>query len=366
VKVPSSSRPLGVAAAVVTTTAWGGQFVVGKSAFAYLDPVWLTALRYAAASVVFLALLALAEGRAGFRADPALLRVAVLGTVGFAGFNLLVYVGLTRTSPQAASLIVSTMPLITAFVLWARTKVRPRAVTWWSSGIALLGVGLVLTDGHLGALLDGGLNGGDLLVLVGAASWVVYTTGAATVPHWSPLRYTAISAAAGSVVIVAIALAGTAAGWLRLPTTDGVVAAGWQLAYVALVAAVVAVLCWNAAMRTLGPQDGVLFINLVPVTTFAVEAFLGHVPHVWQLVGAAVTLTALVGNNVLTRRPRPAATPAVLPSVTAAVTPAVTPAEADTRAPGGGAALMSVAAPGQRGSARQGRATGQRISCTSP
>jgi drug/metabolite transporter (DMT)-like permease len=300
------SRPLGVVAAVVTTTAWGGQFVVGKSAFAYLDPVWLTALRYAAAGIVFVALLALVEGRAAFRWDAAVPRVAVLGTVGFAGFNLLVYVGLTRTSPQAASLIVSTMPLITAFVIWARTRLRPRAVTWWSSGVALLGVGLVLSDGRLGRLLDGGLGWGDVLVLLGSASWVVYTTGASTVPDWSPLRYTAISAAAGSLAILLVAFVGTAGGWLRLPTVHDVSAAGWQLAYVALVAAVVAVLCWNAAMRALGPQDGVLFINLVPVTTFGLEAVLGNVPHPAQLLGVAVTMAALVGNNLVARRGTPA------------------------------------------------------------
>lgn len=305
------SRPLGVLAAVVTTTAWGGQFVVGKSAFDHLDPVWLTAVRYALASIVFLALLAGVEGRAAFRRDEALPRVFVLGTVGFAGFNLLVYVGLTDTSPVAAALIVSTMPLITAFVIWARTRVRPRAVTWASSAVALLGVALVLSDGHLGRLLDGGLGWGDLLVLLGSASWVVYTTGASSVPHWSPLRYTALSAAGGTVAIVLIAVTCTAAGWLELPTVGDVAAAGWQVAYVALVAAVVAVLCWNAAMRALGAQDGVLFINLVPVTTFCLEAVLGSVPHPAQLLGVAVTMVALVANNLLARRsatlaPRPA------------------------------------------------------------
>ena len=296
------TRRLGVLAATVTTLAWGGQFAVSKSAFAHLDPVWLTALRYGAATVVFLVLLVAVEGRAALRPDPDFPRVAGLGVVGFAGFNLLAFVGLTMTTPQAASLIVSTMPLITAFVLWARTGSRPSRTTWGSSGVALAGVCLVLTDGHLGLLLHGGLGWGDLLVLAGAASWVVYTTGAATVPHWSPLRYTALSSAAGSVAILVVALGGTAAGWLTLPTPADVAATWWQLGYVALVAAVVAVLCWNGATRVLGAQDAVLFINLVPVTAFTIEAFHGHVPHGAELAGAALTLAALVANNVLTRR----------------------------------------------------------------
>ncbi|MGN6131877.1 MAG: DMT family transporter [Nocardioidaceae bacterium] len=296
------SRRAGMVAALVTTTTWGGQFIVGKSTFGHLDPVWLTALRYGVASVVFLALLALVEGRAGFRRDPAMRRVAVLGVVGFAGFNLLAFYGLKTTTPEAASLIVSTMPLITAFVLWGRTGRRPSTTTWVSSGVALLGVGLVLTDGHLGRLLHGGLAWGDLLVLAGATSWVVYTTGAASVPHWSPLRYTALSAAAGGVAIVALAVVGSAVGLLRTPTLADVVATWWQLAYVIVLAAVVAVLCWNSAGRVLGAQDAVLFINVVPLTAFAIEAARGNAPHAGQLAGVAVTVGALVVSNLLARR----------------------------------------------------------------
>jgi drug/metabolite transporter (DMT)-like permease len=302
-----STRTLGALAATVTTLAWGGQFVVAASAFDRVDPVWQTTLRYAGASVVFLVLLAALEGRTAFARDASLPRVAVLGTIGFAGFNLLAFVGLTRTTPQAASLIVSTMPLITAFVLWARTGTPPRAATWWTSAVALLGVALVLGDGHPARVLHDGVGSGDLLVLLGATCWVVYTTGAATVPGWSPLRYTALSATAGSLVIVAIALGLTATGVLHAPSPGDVLAVGWQLGYITLVAAVVAVLCWNHAMRVLGAQDGVLFINLVPVTTFALQAVLGDRPHPGELLGVAVTLAALVGNNVLARRAQPVA-----------------------------------------------------------
>ena len=304
----SSSRPLGVAAAVTTTLAWGGMFVVAESAFPHVDAVWQTAIRYGAASVVFLLLLALVEGRRAFVPSRELGSVAVLGTVGFAGFNLLAFVGLRWTTPQAASLIVSTMPLITAFVLWARTGVPPRAATWVTSAVALLGVATVLGAGDPTAVLHGGLGRGDLLVLLGATCWVVYTTGAAGLPDWSPLRYTALSATSGAVVILALALVLSSAGVLTVPTGADLAAVTWQLLYVVVLAAVVAVLCWNHAMRALGPQDGVLFINLVPITTFTVQAFRGEAPRAGELVGIALTIAALLANNLLARRTRPGLT----------------------------------------------------------
>jgi len=298
----STSRPLGMLAATVTTLAWGGMFVVTESAFAHVDAVWQTAIRYGTASIVFLVLLAALEGRSAFARSRELASVAVLGAIGFAGFNLLAFVGLTWTTPQAASLIVSTMPLITAFVLWARTGIRPRPVTWATSAVALLGVATVLGDGDPSLVLHGGLNRGDLLVLLGATSWVVYTTGAAGFPRWSPLRYTAWSATAGSLLVLGIAVGLSAAGVLTVPTGEDVGAIAWQLAYVIVVAAVVAVLCWNHAMRVLGPQDGVLFINLVPITTFTIQALRGQTPHMGELAGVAITLAALVANNLLARR----------------------------------------------------------------
>ncbi|MEU7793305.1 hypothetical protein AB0B11_07695 [Micromonospora tulbaghiae] len=51
-----------------------------------------------------------------------------------------------------------------------------------------------------------------------------------------------------------------------------------QLAYAVLVAAVLAVLAWNTGVRRLGPADAALFMNLVPVATFAVQILRGYRP----------------------------------------------------------------------------------------
>jgi drug/metabolite transporter (DMT)-like permease len=64
-----------------------------------------------------------------------------------------------------------------------------------------------------------------------------------------------------------------------------------------------AVLTWNAAIGRLGPQNAVLFGNLIPVTTFVIEIFRGYRPNGIELAGAGLTITALVANNLLARRP---------------------------------------------------------------
>jgi drug/metabolite transporter (DMT)-like permease len=45
----------------------------------------------------------------------------------------------------------------------------------------------------------------------------------------------------------------------------------------------------------------VLFINAVPITAFAISAFVGHPPSEMQVFGAALTCIALIGNNLYAR-----------------------------------------------------------------
>ena len=128
----------------------------------------------------------------------------MLGSLGFAGFNLLSYVGLEHTHPQNAALIVALQPLVTALGLWLTTRQVPTRHTFAAMAVALLGVFLVITKGHPSTIAHGDGALGELLVLIGCACWIVYTLGARRFPDFSPLRYTAISATYGTLTIFAV------------------------------------------------------------------------------------------------------------------------------------------------------------------
>ncbi len=147
-----------------TGVVWGSQFVVGKSALARVDSFWLTNARYAVAGVLLLGLLAVVEGGRALLPAGRLWQLAALGTLGFAGFNLLAYTGLEHARPESASLIVALAPLLTALVLWARKRVRPSRATFVCLLVALVGVSLVISGGHPSTLWHGSLGAGDLLV----------------------------------------------------------------------------------------------------------------------------------------------------------------------------------------------------------
>jgi drug/metabolite transporter (DMT)-like permease len=129
-----------------------------------------------------------------------------------------------------------------------------------------------------------------------------------------------VSAVSGGLAAFGIAALLTVTGVLTAPGLGDVAAAWWELAYLVVPGALVAVLSWNAAARVLGAQDVSLFINLVPITTFVVEAVRGQTPHAAEVAGALLTVAALVTGNVLARR----STAVPAPAVSAAPEPART------------------------------------------
>ena len=189
-------------------------------------------------------------------------------------------------------------------VLWQRTRIRPSASTLALLGVALTGVALVISAGHPSSIVNGSIGWGDLLVLGGVVSFVIYGLGAARTPELSPLRYTALTAALGWVTIAVLTVVATVAGLVQLPSAGGVGGLP-QLAYLIVPGAVVAVFTWNAAIGLLGPQNAALFGNLIPVTTFAIEIVRGYRPGTVELGGAALTIGALVASNLLSRRKAP-------------------------------------------------------------
>src|SRR4051812_22069223 len=298
------TKPLETLPSIVAALSWGAMFPIAASALHHVDPFPLTAIRYGVAAIVFLALLAAVEGRSALRPGGRRLELFVLGSVGFAGFNLLSYVGLEHTRTQDAALIVAAQPLLTVLALWLMYKQAPARTTLAAMAVALLGVALVITRGHPSDVRGGE---GDLMILIGAAGWVVYTLGARRFPGYSPLRYTALSAAGGTLTIFAATAVVTLLRAESLPAASDLTAVWWQIFFVVFAGGVVAVLAWNDGIRRLGAANGALFINLVPVVAFAIAIGGGYRPGPVELVGALLTIVALVGANLAgrqaTRRP---------------------------------------------------------------
>lgn len=286
----------------IAIASWGALFSVAKRTLPVLDAFFLGSVRYSFGVLIFIAILWATEGRQHLSYGGRLLPAVVYGVIGFCGFNLLVWWGLSFTRPEHASIIMALQTPMTAIAVWLTQGKRPQPFTIGCIAAAIAGVLLVVTKGGIDNLFEGGSLLGDFLVFLGAVSWVIYTMAGWHFSGWSPLRMTALTAIPGAIGLIAFNVAAIAAGWSALPSLDLVLSVKWQLIYFIVFTVVLGVLGFNNGVKYLGALNAMLMLNLVPVIVFAIEAWLGRSYVAVELLGAAVVIGALVANNLFLRR----------------------------------------------------------------
>ena len=286
----------------IAVVSWGALFSVAKRTLPVLDPFFLGSVRYAAGVLLFIAILWIVEGKQALRYGGRFLPAAVYGVVGFCGFNLLVWWGLAWTRPEHASIIMALQTPMTALAVWLTRGLRPAPFTVGCIAVAIGGVLLVVTKGNLSHVFEGGSLLGDLLVLLGAVSWVVYTMAGHHFSGWSPLRMTVLTCIPGTIGLLAINAFTIAADYSALPTFEQLWSVKWQLAYFVVFTVVLGVLGFNNGVKHLGALNAMLMLNLIPIIVFAIEAWLGRSFAAIEIGGAAVVIGALVANNLYLRR----------------------------------------------------------------
>lgn len=296
--MPTAFRPRGLwnnAYLLLTLTAlfWAGNSVVGRAARDLVPPVALAFWRW------FLAfLLVLAVAAPHLRRDGATLRakwpiVLLLGLLGVAAFNTLLYSGLQHTTALNALLVQaaqSPLILLMAFLLF-----RERASAAQLAGVLLsvAGVLTIVARGDLGLLVQLRLNPGDALILVAVVLWAAYSVLLRLQPNVHPLSFIAVTFAIGWLAILPF-YAFELAGGRRIVVAPESFAA---LAYVAVFPSLIAYALFNRGVELIGPARAGIFLNLMPVfgaglaMTFLGERFTPAHAFGFLLIGAGILLT---------------------------------------------------------------------------
>ena len=291
----------------IAIASWGALFSIAKRTLPVLDPFFLGSARYAVGVLLFIAILWIAEGRQALRYGGRFLPAAVYGLFGFTAFNTFVWWGLAYTRPEHASIIMALQTPMVALAVWLTRGMRPRPFTIGCIAVAIGGVLLVVTKGRLSAVFEGGSLVGDLLVFLGAVSWVVYTMAGHHFSGWSPLRMTVLTCIPGTIGLIAINIFTIAAGYSVLPSLDQVLSVKWQLAYFVVFTVILGVLGFNNGVKYLGALNAMLMLNLIPIIVFSIEAGLGRSFAAIEIGGAAIVICALAAIYLYLRRARPTA-----------------------------------------------------------
>jgi drug/metabolite transporter (DMT)-like permease len=295
---------VGVLFCLIAGITWGAQFPIAGGMLKLIDPFYFTVLRYIAVSLILVLLLVVFEGAKALSFEGRARWVWFYGTMAFTIYNFLVFLGQKIAGPSGAvlaSIMMALMPIISVLVMWVYKKSTPSTFTLGCIVVAFLGVSLVITKGDISVLSStrGNLIPA-LLILTGVFAWVIYTIGGGSFT-WSPLRYTTLSCLLGTASALVIVVLATIAGYLKVPAVGTLSTIRWGMCYMIVISGVLAVFSWNAGNHALTPLNGILFINLVPVTTFVISILFGYHMSTLEVVGAGATIAALVANNLYQR-----------------------------------------------------------------
>ncbi|HKV39944.1 MAG TPA: DMT family transporter [Blastocatellia bacterium] len=274
---------------LLTTLIWGSNYVVIKYALEDILPINFTALRFAIASIVMLALMR-ASGR-NLKLEPGdFWKLFALGIVSNVLYQVLFMEGMKRSRAGNASLILATVPIFTALIGRLRRSefFTPRAV-----------IGLILAFGGLALIVSAARTGheaGDSLVghgllLLGATCWATYTAATRRfVQTYGAIKATTVIMLCGTPVLLLVSMPGLIEqNWraIRLVSWAGVL-------FSAFLAIALSYVIWNYGIHKIGSTRTSIYSNVTPAATLIVAwAALGEVPLPGQIAGAVIILVGV-------------------------------------------------------------------------
>lgn len=126
-------------ALVFITILWGGNFIVVKNALDYMDPIYMTFLRFGF-SAISMGLIFFRNMKKMTLKD--LKSGSIIGLVMFFAF-ILQTIGLKYTTPGKQAFIIASNVAMVPFIYWFITKKRPDNYEVMGAILALIGIGII-------------------------------------------------------------------------------------------------------------------------------------------------------------------------------------------------------------------------------
>ncbi|MFI5262653.1 MAG: DMT family transporter [Candidatus Limnocylindrales bacterium] len=272
-------------ALLVTVVIWSANFSAVKVGVGAIAPLAFAVVRFALGAVVTVAVVVGREGWPRFqRRDlPLLLAAAVTGIT----INQAAFVGaLHATTAVNVALLIGTIPVWTAVIAVLSHQEHVTRSLWLAIAAGLMGATLIVAGGHEAV---GGLNVvGELLALLTAASWAVYSVLIRPLmQRYSAFQLSAFMMVVGTLILVPFAIPDLVAqDWAAVPAN-----AWLALLYAAILSVSVTNILYFTAIHRIGASRAALFTYLEPfLGALLAVVLLGESIGLLQLLGGAVVL----------------------------------------------------------------------------
>ena len=263
---------------------WSTNFVVGRVVAEALPPTTTNLFRWLVFLALFAPIFSYELWRDRDEVREHLKTLAVLGFLGVAAFNTVLYTALNLTSASRAALIFASTPVFV--LLFSRFGRAGRCRSCGALGLvtSIIGVCLILGPRAMCPFRqeDWCHVLGDGLVLVAAIIWALYTMAL----QKRPKGLSAGATLTATVILgVTMMLPLAAVELVRLDAAPSWPVV-WQVTYLGLFASGLAFLLWERAVATVGSATAAHFLHLIPVFGTALG---------WLVLNEQLSLVGVVG-----------------------------------------------------------------------
>lgn len=262
----------------LTTLFWGGNTVAGRLAVGEVSPMMVVFLRWVIVAAILLPLTWVRLREEWPLMRPYLLRMILMATFGFIGFNSLFYVAATHTMAVNIGIIQGSIPILVLIGSMIVFGTKVRALQVLGILLTLAGVTLIASQGSLEALKALALNPGDGIMLTACVLYSGYTLALRNRPQVSGLSFFALLSAISVVASLPGLALEASIGAVQWPTLEG-----WLVVlYIALFPSCIAQIFFIRGVELIGPARAGVFVNLVPVFASGLAVAILGEPFEWH------------------------------------------------------------------------------------
>jgi drug/metabolite transporter (DMT)-like permease len=270
---------------------WAGNSVVGRALHDSVPPVTLAFWRWSIALLLLMPWIVRPlwrQRRVIFSHWKALLLLSLLGV---ATYNTLNYTALQTTTATNSAIINSACTVMIIVVNFVLFRVRASAWQWAGVVVSLAGTLVIVARGDVKLLLGLELVRGDVLLLILALFWALYTACL----RWRPRELDGLGFL-GSTIVIGLLVLAPLYCWEALYSdpvrfSPGVIAG---VAYAGIFPSVLAYLFWNRGVAEVGANRAGQFLHLVPVFgTLLAMVFLGESLQAFHVAGALLIFAGI-------------------------------------------------------------------------
>jgi drug/metabolite transporter (DMT)-like permease len=276
---------------VIAPLCWAGDVVLAKGIINIVPPFTLAFWRWAL-TFLFLIPFSYKYIKKDFLLiKDSFIKLIFLSFLGMSGFIVLIYKAVQTTTAINSALIQTAMPGAIVLFCLLLYKEKISIIQVFGLSFCFLGAAYVILKGNINNILQMSFVKGDILIAIASIMYGLYSALLQRIPKIHTLSFLTISSLISSLTLLPLYLYDfNSSNCLFVNKTFFL-----GIIYVALFPSIIAYLCWNKGISTIGANKTGIFISLTPIfASILAILFLGETIKFFHIIGMIMIFIGVI------------------------------------------------------------------------